>query len=67
METYSGCGDEIKPNDPSRVFVWLGASFDPYGSESKPDLRVHERCLATWEPPDPYYHDTGEPFPDFGM
>jgi hypothetical protein len=45
----------------------MGLAVDPYGGEIKPDVRVHERCLASWQPPDPYYLDTSVPFPDSGM
>jgi hypothetical protein len=47
--------------------VWLGSALNPYSTESKPDVHVHERCLARWKRPDPYYYDTKEPFPDTGM
>ena len=67
MYNCDACGQAIKPDEAFRTFVWLGAAFEPYGTQTKPDVRVHERCLAIWKRPDPYYHDTKEPFPDTGM
>jgi hypothetical protein len=67
MQSCASCGQPIEPDEPSRTFVWLGSAMDPYSTTHKPDVRVHERCLPAWKRPDPYYHDTKEPFPDSGM
>ena len=60
------CGEPVGPDAPFRTFVWIGY-LSGQDVPDKPDLRVHERCLPAWRPPDPYYHDTREPFPDSGM
>jgi hypothetical protein len=67
MHSCDYCREPIEPQDKSRTFVWLGSALNPYSTEHKPDLRVHERCLPNWKRPDPYYCDTSEPFPDTGM
>jgi hypothetical protein len=67
MPLCASCEQPIDADEASRTFVWLGFAMDPYGTDSKPDVHVHERCLPSWQPPDPYYHDMREPFPDSGM
>jgi hypothetical protein len=67
MHTCDHCKQPIEAGEPARTFVWLGGAMNPYSTEHKPDLRVHERCLPSWKRPDPYYHDTRDPFPDTGM
>ena len=67
MHSCDYCKEPIEAQDKSRTFVWLGSALNPYSTEHKEDLRVHERCLPKWKRPDPYYYDTAEPFPDTGM
>ena len=61
------CGEPVGREEPFRTFVWIGYLSGSDSLAERPDLRVHDRCLAAWRPPDPYYHDTREPFPDTGM